>query len=162
MEELLYSTFRGNKATRYGQMMEEKTRYEYGSYQQRNGHYGLKNQPVGLVISVENPWMAASPDNRVLDSSVTPSAGIVEYKNPFSMRDMTLSEACSKATFCLKVLKEGSQITYQLKRQHDYYYQIQCQLYCCRLEWCDFVLRTKTSILNVHVYTVTTSGGSIK
>ena len=48
------------------------------------------------------------------------SAGIVEYKNPFSMRDMTLSEACSKATFCLKVLKEGSQITYQLKRQRDY------------------------------------------
>ena len=128
VEELLYSTFRGNKATRYGQMMEEKTRYEYESYQQRNGHYGLKTQPVGLVISVENPWMAASPDNRVLDPSVTPSAGIVEYKNPFSMRDMTLSEACSKATFCLKVLKEGSQITYQLKRQYDYYYQIQCQL----------------------------------
>lgn len=31
---------------------------------------------------------------------------------------------------------------YRLKRRHDYYYQIQCQLYCVNREWWDFVLRT--------------------
>ena len=41
-------------------------------------------QPAWLVISVENPWLAASPDNRVLNPSVHPRAGLVEYKNPFT------------------------------------------------------------------------------
>ena len=133
VEEILYNTFRGNEATRYGKEMEEKSRQEYESHQLVNGHHGLKTQPAGLVISVETPWLAASPDNRVLDPSVHPTTGLVEYKNPFSARDMNLLEACNKATFCLKKNEKG-QITYELKRQHDYYFQVQCQLYCCKLE----------------------------
>ena len=152
VEELLYNTFRGNEATRYGQEMEEKTRQEYESHQQVNGHHGLKTQPAGLVISVETPWLAASPDNRVLDPSVHPTAGLVEYKNPFSARDMTLLEACNKATFCLKKNEKEGQITYELKRQHDYYYQVQCQLYCCKLQWCDFVVRTKKELHIERIY----------
>ena len=37
---------------------------------------------------------------------------------------------------------------YELKRRHDYYYQIQCQMYCCKREWCDFIVRTNK---DVHV-----------
>ena len=91
VESLLYSTFRGNEATRYGQEMEEQTRNEYEVHQKQNGHEGLKTQSVGIVISLENPWLAASPDNRVEDLHGTPRAGLAEYKNPFAARDVSLS-----------------------------------------------------------------------
>lgn len=152
VESLLYSTFRGNEATRYGQEMEEQTRNEYEVHQKQNGHEGLKTQSVGLVISLENPWLAASPDNRVDDPHGTPRAGLAEYKNPFAARDVSLSEACTKPTFCLKMNKIGEKLTFQLKRQHDYYYQVQCQLYCCDLEWCDFVVRTEKELHVERIY----------
>ena len=152
VEELLYSTFRGNEATRYGQEMEEQTRKDYEVHQQQNGHGGLKTQPVGLVINSDNPWLAATPDNRVYDPSETPTAGLAEYKNPFASRDITLSEACTKSTFCLKMNEKEGEVKFQLKRQHNYFYQVQCQLYCCDLEWCDFVVRTEKDIHIERIY----------
>ena len=41
--------------------------------------------------------------------------------------------------------KDGK-TTYTLKRRHDYYFQVQCQLYCEEREWCDFVVRTDKGI----------------
>ena len=142
VKEMLYSIFRGNQATRYGQVMEDQTRQQYENYQHKNGHPGLTTQPAGLIISVDNPWLAASPDNIVEDPSEQPTAGLAEYKKTFSARDLTISEACDKfGSFCLIRSKEGDAVRYELKR-HDYYYQIQCQMYCCKREWCDFIVRT--------------------
>ena len=127
--------------------MEERARWQYITYQQQRGHPGLRTQKVGLVISTENPWLAASPDDRVQDPDTLQPLGIAEYKNPFSARDLTLSEACDRVkTFCLERQEEEGQVTYKLKRRHDYYYQIQCQLYCCDVHWCDFVVRTNKDI----------------
>lgn len=70
--------------------------------------------------------------------------GLVEIKIPHSARHMTLSEACGSSTFCLQQQERDR----RLKRRHNYYYQIQCQLYCIDIEWCDFVLTTKTYTLN--------------
>ena len=32
----------------------------------------------------------------------------------------------------------------QLKDIHDYYYQMQCAMYCTNCKWCDFVVMTET------------------
>ena len=48
--------------------------------------------------------------------------------------------------------KIGDKLTFQPKRQHDYYYQVQCQLYCCDLEWCDFVVRTEKELHVERIY----------
>ena len=140
VESMLYSEFRGSQATRYGTVMEEVSRKEYQTYQQQRGH-NLSTFRTGLVISPDNPWLAASPDDRVhvLDQETFPQWGLVEYKNPYSARHMTLEEACQKiSSFCLE--KKGD--TFSLKRRHDYYYQVQCQLYCDDKQWCNFVVRT--------------------
>ena len=85
-------------------------------YQHKNGHPGLTTQPAGLVISVDNPWLAASPDNIVEDPSEQPTAGLAEYKKPFSARDLTISEACDKfSSFCLIRSEEGDVVRYELK-----------------------------------------------
>ena len=47
VKELLYSTFRGKKATMYGTLTEDKTKENYIAYQQNNDH---------SVITTENPW----------------------------------------------------------------------------------------------------------
>ena len=47
---LLYSTFKGSKATMYGTLREEKAREKYVAYQQQNGHLTLTVELSGLVI----------------------------------------------------------------------------------------------------------------
>lgn len=59
--------FRGNEATRYGNRMERFAREKYLLHHQEKGNLGLKVIETGLVISPDNPWLAASPDNRVYD-----------------------------------------------------------------------------------------------
>ena len=99
VQEMLYSTFRGNEATRYGMEMEEATKQEYTAYQQQNGN-PLTVHNCGLFVSLENPWLAASPDGMVYDPSDTSQPeGLIEIKNPFSARHKTLNEACDSSTF---------------------------------------------------------------
>ena len=141
VEEMLYSKFKGNKATRYGTLMENTSRLEYRRYQTQKGHK-LTTVRTGLKISMENPWLAASPDDQVHDEVSSPPWGLAEYKNPFSVRHLTIEEACKLPSFCL----EKKEDTVHLKRGHDYYFQIQCQLYCCDRQWCDFVVRTEKDI----------------
>lgn len=78
----------------YGTLMEPVAKDDYVQYQVNNGHPGLTTESVGLVVSVQTPWLAASPDGRVHDPTAVPPNGLVEYKNPHSARNMTLSQAC--------------------------------------------------------------------
>lgn len=150
VKQLLYSTFRGNEATRYGMLMEDTARTEYLTYQQQNKHPEVSVENCGLFVSCENPWLAATPDGLVHDpSEQASSSGLLEIKNPHSKRDMTISEACSSGkSFFLK--KEDTE--YKLKQQHDYFHQVQCQLYCVNKEWCDFVVRTEKDMSIERIY----------
>ena len=123
VQNLLYSTFRGNEATRYGSEKEEETTQQYINHQRKNGHPDLSVDKSGLSISLTNPWLAASPDGTVHDPSDTDQGlGLVEVKNPYSMRGKSLAEACKSSTFCLA----NKHDTYELKPRHDYFYQMQC------------------------------------
>ena len=64
------------------------------------------------------------------------------------MRDCTIKQACEKKSFCLEQ-KEND--IFSLKCTHNYYYQIQCQIYCCNVEWCDFVVRTERELHIEHI-----------
>ena len=55
----------------------------------------------------------------------------MEIKSPLSKAGMTVEEACKNKTFFLEKLSDG---TVRLKRNHDYYLQIQGQLYCSNLD----------------------------
>ena len=137
VEEMLYGKFRESQATRYGTIMEEVSRQDYKTHQINRGRT-LTTVRSGLVISTQNPWLAASPDDLVYDAGSSPQWGLAEYKNPHSARNMTLEEACKMPSFCLQGKGDG----YSLKTNHAYFYQIQCQMYCCNKQWCDFVVRT--------------------
>ena len=152
VENLLYTKFRGNAATRYGSGMEDKTIEEYVSYQQMHGHPNIKVHRYGLFIPVHDPWLAGTPDGVVddLDDDTSQSLGLVEIKNPYTARDQTLLEAAQKSTFCLKLDKDNQSLG--LKHGHDYYHQIQAQLYCSGRQWCDFVVRTDKDLHIERIY----------
>jgi hypothetical protein len=145
VQQLLYNTFRGNAATRYGSEKEYETRQKYITYMKQNGHSDLTVEDCGLFVSVDNPWLAGTPDGLVNDPGDDDPSGLVEIKNPYSARNLTLAEAVKSSTFCLQQNKKDND-DYTLKRRHDYYYQIQCQLYCTNRNWCDFVVRTDTEM----------------
>lgn len=49
-----------------------------------------------LVISIEYPWLAASPDGLVYDPGEDPPYGVIEFKNPCSVEKILLDEAATK------------------------------------------------------------------
>ena len=146
VEDMLYTRFSGSAATRYGVLMEEETRKQYVTYQQQHGHPGLETEEAGLCISCTNPWLAASPDGIVHDPISQPATGLLEIKNPHSARNITIREFASKASSCLNVQQNG---TCYLKHGHDYYFQMQCQLYCADN---DFVVRTNKDMHIERIY----------
>lgn len=98
--------------------------------------------PCGLFIDTSNPFLGASPDGLVGDD------GIVEVKCLASVKEETLSEAVkAKKKLCLEITKEG---VLQLKKSHNYHYQIQGQLAVTNRNWCDFVVYTKKGELFVE------------
>lgn len=144
VKEILYSTFRGSKATRYGHVMEDAAKEDYTREQLRNGKVGVVVRRSGLVVSEKNPWLACSPDGRVFDPTAPDPEGLIEIKNPYNGRDKTIEECCVNIkNFCLKL--DGMQ-NIHLKNNHNYYYQVQCQMYCTDTSWCDFVVRTEKDI----------------
>ena len=150
VQQLLYATFKGNAATRYGTEKEDSTRRQYTTYMRQNGHPNLEVELCGLFVSLENPWLAGTPDGLVHDSTEDSPSGLVEIKKPYSVKDLTLSEAVKKPAFCLEKKREN--MKYSLKRRHDYFYQIQCQLYCTGRAWCDFVVRTDRDMHVERIY----------
>ena len=145
VKKLLYSKFEGNTATKWGLLQEESTNGKYLE-EKRKTSPDITTCQSGLVISLENPWLAASPDGLVYDPSEDPPHGIVEFKNPYTTRNNTLHEAANtKKGFCLDFDEKTGKLT--LNKHHDYYYQVQCTMYCTQRHWCDLVVRTK----DVHV-----------
>ena len=96
-------------------------------------HQEFSIEKCGLRVSVEYPFLGASPDGMV--SCECCGIGCLEVKNSFKHRDATLEEALQDPDFCL-LREEGL----KLKTQHAYYSQVQCQLLVTQSEYCDFVM----------------------
>ena len=73
--------------------------------------------------------MDASPDGLVIDPGEQQPHGLVEIKCPARAEKLSLFDLCTKkeykSTFCLQYTNEK----YELKKQKNYYYQIQGQLH---------------------------------
>lgn len=131
VSEMLYSTFGGSVATRYGI---EKEPFALSALEVLEE---VEVQKCGLFVDIEYPFLAASPDGLIGDN------GTVEVKCPLVAATMTPEEAVAnkKVNFC--VMREGKLV---LKEQHGYHYQIQGQLHITKREYCFFVFWTPKGI----------------
>ena len=140
VNQLLYSNFKGNRATSWGLLQEEDTEKQYQNFMRTNSTQFSVIGDCGLVVSMQHPWLAATPDGFVYDPNENPQNGLVEYKNPHSCRNITIAEGVKMKK--IKFLTTSSEDSLILKRSHEYYYQIQTAMLCTSTQWCDFVVRT--------------------
>ena len=102
---------------------------------------------AGLVICVEEPCLACSPDGLVTIPGTPEPLGSVKYKCPYSVAEQqTTPQNAAKTikTFFCKVSESGN---VELKRNHAYYYQVQGSLAITQRLWCDFVVWTPQGFL---------------
>ncbi|XP_076843798.1 uncharacterized protein LOC143526239 isoform X2 [Brachyhypopomus gauderio] len=116
-------------AMRRGIAMEPAALQEYSQTRHVNVY------PCGFVVHPDAPWMGSSPDGLVYDPTENPQYGLVEVKCP----NVKSYVDCSYL--------EAKQGTLQLKRHHNYYWQIQGQMLITGMDWCDFVVFAEEDML---------------
>ena len=105
---------------------------------------GISVCKSGFLIHHSHHWFGASPDGLIDDPSSSDPEGIIEFKNPYSIRMHSLKDAVTqKKDFCLRV--EKTDWSLRLKWTHLYFYQIQATMSCTGCQWYDFVLLISTS-----------------
>lgn len=100
-------------------------------------HDNMQFEESGLHISLEHPYIAASPDGIV--SCDCCGKGCIEIKCPFSLKDKPITEECE----FLRIAEDGE---LHLDETHQYYYQVQTQMGVTKTEYCYFVVWTEKDI----------------
>jgi len=99
---------------------------------------GLVASRCGLFVSQHQPYLAASPDRLVDDDTV------LEVKCPFAARKQLISPAT--VPYLRKVDNELN-----LDHNHNYYYQVQGQLFCAEKTSCLFCVFTLADLVVIKI-----------
>jgi len=132
LKSLLYSQFKGTLATNYGKEKEDE------AIQQFIEETGLPVSKCGLFVDKHKTFLAASPDGLVEEDS------IVEVKCPYKIVDLTPKEGIEQKKIDFCIFKND---TLELKRNHNYYYQVQGQLHITGRNFCYFILWSAKGLL---------------
>ena len=137
VNNLLHPKSFTSKQTAHGNTYEPVALKEYEKYMfsTRNPVTVFKS---GLVVSMASPFLAASPDGKVIDHGCSKPFGLVEIKCPYSKFHVSPLDACEDESF----FAENVNGKPRLKRGHQYYFQIQGQLGVTGASWCDLVIYT--------------------
>jgi hypothetical protein len=119
----------GIAALKYGLEMETFAREKFEELS------GYKVIQVGLMVKVEKPWLAATPDGLFLDSEW--QRNILEIKCPYSNKDKDID---------VPYLKDG-----KLNQRHAYFTQIQLQLYVCKAKKATLFIYSSNDSRSVQV-----------
>lgn len=132
VKNLLYSNFFGNASTKYGKNS------EIIALQQLEVFLGVKIEQCGIFIDWENYFLGASPDGIIAKDH------LVEIKCPSSIKDCTVEEGITTGKIKYATLVNNKMI---LKKNHDYYFQVQGQLAITRKDKCFFCVWTRKNFL---------------
>lgn len=100
---------------------------------------------VGLIVNPDKPFLGATPDGIMCEKSTT---AIIEIKCPYSVRDMSIYEACeTRNDFFLQ--KNGDLFSLN---SHAHWYQIQGQHLLSGAPFCDFITYTKQDFYVERIY----------
>jgi hypothetical protein len=103
----------------------------------------------GLMVNPLFPCIAATPDGKVCCNG---QSGLLEIKCPFWCRDLKLREAMERDVFEKRDFHlHEINGNVQLKKGHNYWWQVQGQLLVSGAKWCDFVTYTKCDFCVIRV-----------
>ena len=121
-----------SKATAHGQ------KYESVAVEEFERIAGQCASECGLFVDLVHPWLAASPDRLLTGNK------ILEVKCPYTSKDKPINHVTVPY-----LVKRDSGLT--LRKDHDYYYQVQGQLMCCDADACMFVVFTMCDIKIIEI-----------
>lgn len=116
-------------AINYGREMETEARKKFEEIS------GKKIHESGLVVRSDVPFLGASPDGIILDTN---GISVLEIKCPFKCKDSIIN---------VDYIDEKK----QLKKSHQYYTQVQMQLFCCNSEICYFFVYSSVDYVIVSI-----------
>ena len=123
-------------------------------FRQRQIHGGFKIELAGLFVSLQDPYLAASPD-RILSCSCPACGGraLIEIKSWYKYRNSRIRDAVKKdSTLCLHIEDNGTAYgRLRLKKNHPYYSQVQLQMHVCNIDVCYFVVSTLQDVVSLRV-----------
>lgn len=132
-----YETPNEIPALKWGKCREKPALKHYIGHM-RKSHKQFSVKETGLILSAKQPYIAASPDGLV--SCHCCKTGLVEIKNPYTHKNITVTELSkipnSGFNFCDN--------SFTIEKNHYYYSQIQTQMYCTDAQYCDLVIHTAT------------------
>ena len=92
--------------------------------------------------------LGASPDGLVYDNPYDPQhRGVLEVKCPYSVRFMHFADMQAQ-----NLLPRYITPDLELNHDHDYYHQVQGEIYATEAKWCDYVMWTTKSTLIIRVF----------
>ena len=97
-------------------------------------HKSFSCTTSGVYISAAYPFLGATPDGIL--SCQCCGLGVLEIKCPWSSRDLDISEYIDKPDSYL--IKDDGSIL--LRPKHQYWYQVQHQMFITGANYCDFEL----------------------
>lgn len=100
-----------------------------------------------LIIPIEKPFIAATPDSIV--TSKCHGYGVLEIKCPYHCRDLPIRVAAQKSNFPLIFDKETG--IFAMRQSHNYYFQVQLQMYVAKAEFFIFAVYTNVDLVHVTV-----------
>ena len=114
-------------------------KYEADALTRYKSDFNVDISECGIFVSKEYPFLGASPDG------ITEDNIILEVKCPFRCKNKTIT---SKDVPYLKPVNDNNFI---LNPGHNYYYQIQGQLFCADKECCDLIIYTITDVKYIRI-----------
>ncbi|KAL7290566.1 hypothetical protein TKK_0014023 [Trichogramma kaykai] len=129
---------------RYEFSRKEKALALYKQYYTED-HDNFKTYNPGLVICLRHPYFAALTD-LLITCDCCGGGGCVEIKCPYELKTLSIKEFAKTNDSFLELCDDN----YNLKKSHKYYYQIQFQMYCMDMQYCDFVIWSKKEFLVIR------------
>lgn len=117
---------------RWGKDNERRALDEYSKYKKLN-HQNFVLNPAGLLVDEEDVFFGVSADG-VIECDCC-GKGVVEVKCPYKYRNQPVLDAARNADFYLSP-------TGNLKKSHNYYSQVQFEMFIHKVQYCDFVVLT--------------------
>ena len=130
-----------HKNFRYGREMEPTAKAVYEEI------YNTKVHPAGLVICHEQPWLACSPDGFVIDEEQD-TLTVLEVKCPITCRDAKIKDL---DYLDYKLCPVEGTMKPTLKKTHEYYMQVQIQLYVCKAKRSHFFVFSMADHIKIDI-----------
>lgn len=123
-------------ALKWGRECENQARDEYKAAMKAK-HDRFSVIASGLWLNNDYVYIGATPDGLV--SCKCCGEGLLEIKCPFKYKDIDPLSVKDDKFY----LASSNSDHFGLQKDHDYFYQVQCQLAVCEKPYCDFVCWTK-------------------